>query len=128
MRFFLKAALPSLFFGLFVLMGCSKDSGTNNTQTTSAVGTWSKSEQGVSASIVFRSDNTYTFTINAAGTEMSRESGTYTTSGSSVTMTPTSCNAVGMTVQCNGNTTSTISGTQMTVPNDDGTSMVLTKS
>ena len=123
---FFKTALPCLLVGLFFIVGCSKDSntGTNNPQPASVVGTWSRNEPGFPVHYVFQSNNTYTITVDP---DMYSESGTYTTSGSSVTMTPTYCSAIGVTEQCNGPTTATISGNQMAVPGNGDPSGVVTK-
>jgi hypothetical protein len=96
-------------------------------QASGAVGTWTASQAGSGMSITFKSNNTYTLLLTMSGSELYTENGTFIETGNTVVMTCVSCTILGMEGQCSLPVTGTISGSSMTVPNDDGTSTTLTK-
>jgi hypothetical protein len=100
-------------------------------QAAGVVGSWGVSDQGTTVSITFQADAGYSLMISIMDgvipTIMATETGTYTVSGNSVTMTGTNCMVLAMAAACGDPQTGTISGNQMTIPTDDGETMVLTK-
>jgi hypothetical protein len=100
-------------------------------QNSNVVGAWGISQDEATMSITFKADNSYSLLVSVMDggipTVLVTETGTYTVSGNSVTMTGTGCMALGMTVACGEPKTGTVSGNQMTIPDDDGNPVVLTK-
>jgi hypothetical protein len=122
MRSFTKAVLPALAIGLFLIVGCSKDSSTNTTST-SPVGTWKATQSGATMTVVITASNT--FTMDLAG--LSTMAGNCSVSGNKVTFTYTNCTLLGSSITCSDPDVGTISGNTMTLPNNDGTTTTLTK-
>jgi hypothetical protein len=100
-------------------------------QNSDVTGSWGISQDGATMSITFKADNSYSLLISAMDggtpTILVTETGMYTVSGNAVTMTGTGCMALGMTVACGDPKTGTVSGNQMTIPDDEGNPVILTK-
>jgi hypothetical protein len=89
-----------------------------------AVGMWTVTQDGQTIALVINANQT--FTIDYAG--LLNVSGTCVVSGTTVTLTPVSCTVLGQSsTDCGDPAIGTISGNQMTMPNGDGTSTILTK-
>jgi hypothetical protein len=122
MRFFINLSLPVIVIGLFIAAGCSKDSGTNT--PVNPVGTWKVTQSGATMTIVVNSNNTFTMDLSGVSTM----SGTYTLSGNQITLTYTGCTIFGLpSTDCGDPDVGTVSGNQMTIPNNDGSTSTLTR-
>ena len=119
--------------GAMFSIGCKDDDGNSPTQPEQAadvVGQWRITEEGLTGTITFSADSTYSFAVSqdVEGEQMPmyNESGTYTVSGKSVTMTGSQCSALGMAADCGDPRTGTVEGDKLTFMYE-GEAMVLTR-
>jgi hypothetical protein len=126
MIFHCKLFLTFFFVACLLFVVCDDSSSPTEVSSSDVTGTWSIGESGGSMDLLLKADKTYQLTVSVGETVMSKEEGTYTASGSTITLTGTQCQALGMTVQCEDPYICTVSSNKLTIPSEDGNT-VLTK-
>lgn len=125
MVFLKKVLVPAVILCMTMFIaGCGDDEDDNKSPTgpsgnANVVGTWETGAEGVTISIKYNENKSYTFSVKAEDMALYTENGTYTVNGNSVTMTCSSCTAMGMGTECGDPTTATVSGNTLTASYED---------